>query len=180
MKVADRERPEQIKATAEEARIRHLLGVDSWKEARRDEADLRKARKRVSDPLLGCALGRVFYTKQISRDQHEAGAYFALVWTNWARVTGTPSPNLKAIDYSAVSGGLSTHPEESEGWRRDVLRRWQEVQSALFNANGDMGRTSGDIYAILKRTLLEDIGPLNADELGNLRVGLNAINKARA
>ena len=72
----DRQSPEAIKATAEEARIRQLLGVDVYLTAQR-KGRLEEARKRVSDPLLGSALGRFFYAKEIDRDQYEAGVWFA-------------------------------------------------------------------------------------------------------
>ncbi|WP_040639332.1 hypothetical protein [Microvirga lotononidis] len=140
---------------------------------------LEEARKRVSNPLLGYALGRLLFQKEIDQNQYDAGMYFAWLWKAHAKVRGLPSPNVRAIDYGAITGGYSTHPEDSEGWVMDVRRRWEDAQSALYHANGDQGRTTGPLRAILLRVLVEDIGPQDKYEMGNLRVGLNAINQAR-
>lgn len=174
----DRQPPEAITATAEEARIRQLLGVDVYLAARR-KGKLGEARKRVSNPLLGYALGRFLYAGEIDQKQHDAGAYFLWLYKANAKVRGWPSPNVRAIDYGAIPGGYSTHPEDSDEWARDVKRRWEEAYAAIYDANGDRGKSIGPIMEILKRVLVEDIGPSNAYELGNLRVGLNAVNQAR-
>lgn len=166
-------------ATAEEARIRQLLGVHVWLETRRNEKTLRAARKRVSDPLLGSALGRILYSNEIDQKQHAAGGYFVWLWRANARVRGWPSPNVRAIDYGSNVGGFSVHAEGSDEWVTDVKRKWGDAYRAIYDANGDHGRSTGDIFEILKRTLVEDIGPRNMIELGNLRIGLNAINHAR-
>lgn len=173
----DRERPEAVRATAEEARIRHLLGVDAWVSASRND-NMLEARKRVSNPLLGSALGRFLYTKQIDQSQYDAGLWFAELYREVSVINGAPSPNMKALDYGAIPG-RSTAEDKSEAWVKRRKAQWMDVHRALYDANGDQGRTTGPIMEILKRTLVEDIGPLNAWELGNLRVGLNAINQAR-
>lgn len=172
-------KPEAITATAEEARIRQLWGVDVWQEARRNESALREARKKVSNPLLGHALGRLFYSDQIDRKQYDAGTYFGWLWKAHARLTGAPPPNVRAIDYGAVSSGFSVYPEDTDEWVADIKRRWMDAHRFIYEANGDHGRSTGPIMEILKRTLVEDIGPLDKHELGNLRIGLNAINQAR-
>jgi hypothetical protein len=173
------EQPDAMTATAEEARVRQLLGVEVWVKAQRNEKALEAARKRIRNPLLGYALGRFLHANEITRDQHDAGMYFLWLWKANAKVRGWPSPNAKALDYGAIQGGCSTHPEDSDGWVKDVRRRWEGAHRFIFDANGDHGRTASPIMEILKRTLVEDIGPQNAYELGNLRVGLNAINQAR-
>lgn len=169
------ESPEAVKATAEEARIRHLLGVETWLSERRNEKALAAARKRVSNPLLGYALGRFLYAKEIDQGQHDAGLYFAWLYQANAKVRGWPSPNIRAIDYSAALSGFSTHPEASDEWVRDVRRKWEDAYRFILDAQKDFG----PVFEILKRTLIEDIGPRNMEELGNLRIGLNAINQAR-
>jgi hypothetical protein len=169
------ENPEKVKQTAEEARIRQLLGVDVWQAAKRDERALAEARKRVSNPHLGYALGRFLYANEIDQKQHDAGMYFAWLWRANAKVRGWPSPNVRAIDYGATLAGLSTHPEGSDEWVRDIRRKWEDAYRFILDAQKDFG----PVFEILKRTLVEDIGPRNMDELGNLRIGLNAIDRAR-
>lgn len=172
---SDTERPEAVRATAEEARIRQLLGVETWLSERRDEKALLAARRRVSNPLLGYALGRFLYAKEIDKDQHDAGAYFLWLYRSNAKVRGWPSPNVRAIDYGAISGGFSTLEEGSDEWVADVKKKWERAYRLILEAQKDFG----PVFEILKRTLIEDIGPRNMEELGNLRIGLNAINRAR-
>jgi hypothetical protein len=169
------ERPEAMTATAEEARIRQLLGVEVWLKAQRNEKSLEAARKRVRNPLLGYALGRFLYGQEIDQKQHDAGLYFAWLWRANAKVRGLPSPNAKALDYGAIQMGLSTHPEASDEYVSDIRRKWETTYRFIMEAQGDFG----PVFEILKRTLVEDIGPRNAEELGNLRIGLNAINNSR-
>jgi hypothetical protein len=175
---SDTENPDKVRAPAEEARVRQLLGVDAWTKARRNEKSLEAARKKVSNPLLGSALGRFLYANEIDRDQFEAGFWFAELYRDFAIIRGLPSPNMKALDYGAVAG-RSTAPDKDEDWANGRKRKWERAMKAIYDANGDQGRTTGPIFEILKRTIVEDIGPHNAYELGNLRVGLNAINVAR-
>lgn len=169
------EQPDAMMATAEEARIRQLLGVDVWQKAQRNERALEAARKRVRNPLLGYALGRFMHANEITRDQHDAGLYFLWLYSAHAKIMGLPSPNAKALDYGAVQGGLSTHPESSEEYVRDIRRKWEKAYKFILQAQEDFS----PVFEILKRTLVEDIGPQNGYELGNLRIGLNAINQAR-
>lgn len=171
---SDTEKPEAVTATAEEARIRQLLGVDVFLAAKRDERAMTAARKRIRDPLLGYALGRLRYAKEIDPRQYDAGMYFAWLWRAHAKVRGLPSPNVKALDYGAAQG-LSIHPEDSDEWVADVRRKWADAYRFIFEAQKDFG----PVFEILRRTLVEDIGPRNLVEMGNLRIGLNAINRAR-
>jgi hypothetical protein len=173
----DRQSPEAIKAVAEEARIRQLLGVDVYIAEKR-RGRLEEARKRVSNPLLGSALGRFLHGEEIDRDQYEAGLWFAEIYRDMAIVRGWPIPNLKALDYGALPG-RSTASDKSPEWVARRRKQWEGAMAAIYHANGDQGRSTGPIFEILKRVIVEDIGPSNAYELGNLRVGLNAINQAR-
>lgn len=175
-----KESEDAIKATALEARMRQTLGVEEFLDKQRaGRAVLAQAMKKLDNPLLGYALGRMLYTKGIDQKQHDAGTYFVWVWKTNARLMGSPSPNVKAIDYGASTGGYSTFPEDSPEWVDDVKKRFRDAQRAIFDANSDHGRTSGPLFEILKRVLVEDRAPANATELGALRVGLNAINKSR-
>lgn len=169
------EDPEAVTATAEEARIRQLLGVEVWQASRRNERDLIEIRSKIRNPLLGYALGRFLYGREIDQKQHDAGLYFAWLWRANAKIRGWPFPNVRAIDYGASSGGISTHPESSPEFIMDIRRKWEDAYRFIMDAQTDFG----PIFEILKRTLVEDIGPRDEEELGNLRIGLNAINQAR-
>lgn len=179
----ERETPEQAKAIALEARLRQQWGVETvlklQRQQRGAEAALSEARRKMDNPLLGYALGRLCYSGEIDRKQHDAGSYFVWLWKTHARLTGAPSPNVRSIGADMTGGGISCHPEDSDDWANDMKRLWRDTYRYIFDANGDHGRTSGPIFEILKRVLVEDLGPENAAELGALKVGLNAINRAR-
>lgn len=173
----DRAQPDDIKSVALEARARQVLGVDEFLKAQRQKrgAEAALLKKRMDDPLLGYALGRLRYSGEIDGKQHDAGSYFIWLWKANARVRGWPSPNVRSIGADMAASGLSTHPEESDEWIADIKRKWSDTYRFIMGAQRDFG----PIFEILKRTIVEDIGPQNAEELGNLKIGLNAINSAR-
>lgn len=176
-----RESEDAIKATALEARMRQTLGVEEWQDRKRGgQAALAAAMKKLDNPLLGYALGRMLYTKGIDQKQHDAGSYFVWIWKTNARLTGAPSPNVKAIDYGATTGGYSTYAEDSPEWVDDIKKRFREAQRAIYEADDDkFGHRAGARMEVLKRILVEDKAPANATELGTLRISLNAINQSR-
>jgi hypothetical protein len=166
---------EDIKATVLEARLRQE--GDEWLSLRGSPKAMREARRRMDDPLRGYALGRLLIKGRkdpasgVTKIQHDAGEYFIRLYRARAKISGWPSPNLRAIDYGAVSGGLSTHPEESPGWVADVKRRWEALNQRIYDMN------SGDVYAVLKRVLIEDRDCEDLQQVGALRMGLNAIDR---
>lgn len=166
---------EDVKATVLEARLRHE--GDEWLSLRGSPKAMREARRRMDDPLRGYALGRLLIkgrkdaAKGVTKTQHDAGEYFIRLYRARGKISGWPSPNLKAIDYGAVSGGLSTHAEDSPGWVADVKRRWEVMLQPIYDLN------IPDVYAVLKRVLIEDRDCDNLQQVGSLRMGLNAIDR---
>ena len=164
-------------ATALEARMRQILGVDAWKAARSTKEALQAACNDMDDPLLGSALGRLLLMGRrdtgegITKTQYGAGGYFGWLYRANAKVRGWPSPNAKALDYGAAAPGFSTHDEDSDEYVTDVKRKWSDLYGTVMEADGRQGK----VFEALKRVLLED---LDAD-VGELRMGLNAINRAR-
>lgn len=174
------ESEEEATATALEARVRRLWGVEAWLRLR-ETGGLPAAKQAASNPLLGSALGVLFHVGKkhedigISAKQYSAGAYFGWLYRANAKVRGWPSPNVRAIDYGAVTGGLSVHPEDSDEYIIDIRRKWSDMYRSIIDAD----RQAGAVFEILKRVLLENLGPDNIEEIGHLRIGLNAIEKAR-
>lgn len=131
----------------------------------------------MDDPLRGYALGRLLIKGRksaaagITKAQHDAGEHFVRLYRARGRIGGWPSPNLKAIDYGAVTGGLSTHPEDSPGWVADVKRRWETMLQSIYDLN------MPDVYEVLRRVLIEDRDCENLQQVGSLRMGLNAIDR---
>lgn len=176
-----RESEEEATATVLDARVRQVLGVDHWLAARGARNALQDARKKVDDPLLGYALGRLLLVGRkdaaggINQAQHDAGTYFIWLYKANAKVRCWPSPNTRSIGADMVGGGFSTHPEDSDEWVADIKRKWSDMYGLIIEADG----RRGEVFEILKRVLIEDLGPQSQKEIGALRVGLNAINRAR-
>lgn len=167
------ESEEDAMATALEARLRRDLGVEAWLAARGSPKAMREARERMNNQLRGYSLGRLLLSKQITQEQHDAGNYFMWIYTANARFRGWPSPNPRSISADMVGGGFSTHPEDSPEWIADMRRLWEEMFTRIY----DLGVT--EVFEAVKRTVMEDMDPSDQGQLGFLRVGLNAINRAR-
>lgn len=176
-----RESEEEATATALDARVRQVLGVEHWIKARGAQQALTAARKKVDNPLLGYALGRLLVVGRkdpadgINQAQHDAGEHFIRLYRARAKIGGWPSPNVRSIGADMVAGGLSTHPEDSDEWVADIRRRWEQMYGLIMEADGQ----KGEVFEALKRLLIEDLGPQSVREIGAIRVGLNAINRAR-
>lgn len=174
-----RESEEDVKATGLDARLRK--DVKAWLALRNKPEALKTARKSVDNPLLGYALGRLLVVGRkdpadgINQAQHDAGEHFIRLYRARAKIGGWPSPNVRSIGADMVAGGLSTHPEDSDEWVADIRRRWEQMYSLIMEADGQRG----EVFEALKRLLIEDLGPQSVREIGAIRVGLNAINRAR-
>jgi hypothetical protein len=108
----------------------------------------------------------------ITQTQYDAGDYFIRLYEKRARIGNWPKPNVSAIDYGAVRG-LSIHPENSPEWERDIKQQFERVCQFIYDLN------NGDVYELMKRVLIEGFPPESMEDLGALRVGLNAVNRAR-
>jgi hypothetical protein len=162
---------------AEEARIRHVLGWDAWMRARRNEKAMTEARKRVSNPLLGDdPLGRLLYSMQISREQYDAGIWFRELMGKLARIDNAASMTPKSFLSGLVpSGGrFSLYEEDTPEWIEEQKRRRRRVQGYVMNSQPN----NQAVFSVLNWVVREGRDP-HPSEIGNLRVGLNAISQAR-
>lgn len=169
----DREKPEDAKAVALDARIRNMLGVDAWLKLRDDGKALKEQRRKVDKDLLGYALGRLYYTEQITEAQHDAGRYFIGVYLANARIRGWPSPNIRSPGAEMVAKGMSCHAEDTDEWVFEMRRKFQDITRAIYDMRQE------DVFEGLKRALIEDLDPINPDALGALKAGLNEIARIR-
>lgn len=186
IKHSDRVPEEPADIVALEARVRQLLSVEKWLECRANPAAMAAARDAVRDRDLGSPLGKLRMLGRddgISRKQHSAGVYFAWLVNERNMLRGPPSPNVQAVNYGCAPTptlepvepvSFSEHEKGTEEWEKDVLRRYERMYGAIIQAD----RHGGKIFEILRSTLIVEAMP-KEDELGDLRMGLNAIDRAR-
>lgn len=184
------ETPEQVTATALDARMRQILGVDTWLKHKDAGKALKAARNDMANPLLGSALGRLLLAGRddlangISQRQYDAGVYFGWLYRNNARVRGWPSPNARGAPVEMTSAGvynsadldpeLAQTDEEKKTLNKriaDLKSSWSDMYGALMEADGRRGA----VFEAIKRALLEDLD----GDVGELKLGLNAIDRIR-
>lgn len=134
--------------------------------------------------LLGYPLGRLRMTNQVSEIQHRAGNEWALLVRAYAGSQGIPMGQPRsgsALSDSAkpayaFAGGDGLMGSEDEESRISNLRsRYDQCFEALMEVGQSLGR--GRSVAIATRLVcIEERYPSDY-ELGDLRVGLNALAK---
>jgi hypothetical protein len=168
-----KETVDEARSTVLEARLRQFWGVDRWLRDRHNKSAVEEAKRQMSNPLFGYALGRLLYSREVDQKQHDAGEWFIAIYRANARFRGWPDPNPKSIGGEMVSRGISCHPDDSPEWQRDMRRRFEDAYREIMDAAKDHGEK---VYEDLRRVLIEDLPP---SDPGLVRVGLNAVNKAR-
>jgi len=139
----------------------------------------------VDNPLAGHALGRLRLRHQphgpqdprsISQEQFEAGERYAVIATHHATIMGyaTGSPRSAPLEVAASGPACREEPEEAVVLR--VRRRFADCYRALMDAGRGIGQ--GAKVALVTYDICLDrraMESLTAAELGNLKVGLNAL-----
>ena len=157
------ETEKDIMETAIEARQRHH-GVTA-----------KQAKER-----LGTALGRLAWHGTISAAQYEAGREFGELYRRHHMVMGLPLPSPRSVAGLLVSGGVfggsSSEPDSVVVER--LRRRFDAATDALDQCDRDHRFSPGRRPAILIYRVVcvdEDTTLWPAEDLGNLRVALNAL-----
>lgn len=178
--------------------MRQVLGVDEWL-ARRDQKEAMKAAKsKVDNPLLAPdnPLGRLLYVGRtdkasgISRLQYSAGAYFGWLYRSMRKIRWghVPEPKAVTLEMAGGNGRYYTEDEldldhastpEQEQAIRDRIKEVEQLWSEMYRAIMDADDRKGKVFAILRKVLIDCSYPRSQEEIGDLRTGLNAINKAR-
>jgi hypothetical protein len=134
--------------------------------------------------LLGYPLGRLRLSNQISELQLRTGNEWAMMVRSYAGMMGVPfgSPRSGSLlsdsaapAYAFASDGARADAEEYE--KRCVTLRGR--YDGCFVILNEVGRSLGRSHCILvtvRRVCIEERYP-NDSELGDLRVGLNALAK---
>ena len=143
------------------------------------------APEHADNPLAGYALGRLRLRHQshgppdpcsISEMQYEAGERYARIATEHARIMGyaSGSPQSARLDAGPAGFALAEKPEEDAIAR--VRRQFADCYRALMEASRAIGQ--GTAVALITYDVCLDrrrAESLTARELGNLKVGLNAL-----
>lgn len=146
---------------------------------RRDaKGDVRKSE------LLGYPLGRLRFSNEVSEIQLRAGNEWAIMVRSYAGMMGVPlgSPRSgSALNDSGKPGyafALYDARADAEEYQKRCTTL-RERYDGCFETLGEVGRSLGRGHAVLgamRRVCIEERYP-NDRELGDLRIGLNAIAK---
>ena len=151
-------------STVIEARRRHL-GVTA---------------KQARDEKLGTALGRLAFRELISEEQYQAGLAFGQLYHRHHAALGLPMPNPRSVAglliNEGIFGGSAGEPDQEV--IEKLRRRFGDATNALDQCDRDHRFSGGGRPALLVyRVVCTDEEALNwkVDDIGNLRVALNAL-----
>jgi hypothetical protein len=201
-----RETEDDTKATALEARLRRELGVEAWLAARGTPKALREARRAMDEPLLSdknplgwlLLVGRRDAAAGITQDQYDAGQFFRRLHRLNAVITNPQREHPVAIGADLVGNATEVKPADEVSHYEDneldpdravdhrheqeireriakVKSRWLTLYGFIMEADAQRG----EVFSILRKVLIECSPPESMAELGALRTGLNAVNRAR-
>ena len=119
------------------------------------------------DPMHGSVLGRLCLAGHITRDQHEAGARWAIVVQRFAAAWHIPMATPRAVDLNAVRSGFAIGEDESPE-RVAQLRHIRMAYEDGFAALRDAGMHA---TSAVSECVTRDEVPL----LLALRIGLDAL-----
>jgi len=178
-----RGRPRKVNVTRDESgksrgEILDLSVVMNQPHRRAAKGDARKSE------LLGYPLGRLRFIGEISEDQLQVGNEWALMVRAYAGMNGIRigSPRSgSALDDSAKARGASFEGEawgDAEEHEKRVLAlrsRYNDAFERLTELGMALGRSTSILIAV-RRVCIEERDP-TPSELGDLRLGLNALMK---
>jgi hypothetical protein len=172
------EKPEAVTATAQEARVRRLLGVETWTKVRKDPKAMKKARAKVAAQYHGYQLGLLALANDaepgtgISLAQHDAGMDWLALHLDYLAAMGFPAPvrSPSAEPHIKRTGDDPTSDKRAAR----VAARYNTIKSRIWQQSvGHVGRHP---WLVLQDVLVDDrYEPRN---LGNLRVALNVLMRA--
>ena len=136
--------------------------------------------KVARDERLGSALGRIAFKSLISEVQYQAGREFGMLHLHHAIVMGLPVPNPQSVSMMLLKEGVfgANANENVDEIAEKIRKRFDAATSAINECDREQRllpghRPSWLIYHVICRD--EDIENAKVDDLGNLRVALNAL-----
>ncbi len=136
--------------------------------------------KRARDERLGSALGRLAFAGLISDLQYQAGVIFADLYRQHNVTVGLPMPSPSSVAGLLINEGIfgSSPSEPVLEVIEKVKRRFAEATAALDDCDREHRLSTGRRPTFLVYRVIcadEDVQHKNTDDIGNLRVALNAL-----
>jgi hypothetical protein len=136
--------------------------------------------KQAKDERLGTAFGRLAWQGMITTAQYEAGREFGELYRRHHMVMGLPLPSPRSIAGLLVSGGVfgGSSGEPDAALVERLRRRFDAATDALDQCDRDHRLSHGGRPVLLIYRVIcvdEDTTLWAAEDLGNLRVALNAL-----
>ena len=124
----------------------------------------------------GYSLGILNLWGQISEDQFKAGEWYTGMIYRYCALRGLPLPTPKSPSMMLIGGGGGEGRETDPDEMASARRKHVGARQALLTAGMQIG-VGSRVNAITYAVCIEDRAPesLNEVDLGNLRVGLNAL-----
>lgn len=154
----------EVMATAIEARKRHF-GLTA---------------KQARDERLGTALGRLAFYGLVSEVQYQAGVTFGDLYRHHNTTIGLPMPSPSSVSGLLINEGIfgSSPSEPVLEVIEKIKRRFLEATDALNACDREQRLSNGRRPTLLVYRLIcndEDGRHWGVDDIGNLRVALNAL-----
>ena len=151
-------------ATVLEARQRHY-GVSA---------------KQARDERLGTSLGRLAFREAISDVQYQAGLAFAKLYHQHHLAMGLPVPSPSSVAGILINEGIfGSSPSEPVLEEIERLkRRFEQASDALDHCDREQRYSGTRRPTLLMYRVVctdEDAGQWPGDDIGNLRIALNAL-----
>ena len=136
--------------------------------------------KQAKDERLGTALGRLAFRELISETQYQAGVAFGKLYRDHHVMVGLPSPSPRSVAGLLINEGIfGASPSEPV---LDVLeklkRRFNDATNVLDACDREHRMSAGHRPTLLVYRVIcsdEDAMHWPAEDIGNLRVALNAL-----
>jgi hypothetical protein len=138
--------------------------------------------KQAKDERLGTALGRLAFRNLISETQYQAGAAFGELYRGHHAVVGLPPPSPRSVAGLLVNEGIfGGRPDEPDpALIAKLKRRFGDATGALDACDREQRLSAGRRPTLLVYRVIcmdEDAMHWPAEDIGNLRIALNALTR---
>jgi hypothetical protein len=136
--------------------------------------------KQAKDERLGTALGRLAFRELISEAQYQAGVAFAQLYRDHHAVVGLPSPSPRSVAGLLINEGIfgASPSEPALEVLEKLKRRFNDATNVLDACDREQRMSAGRRPTLLVYRVIcsdEDALHWGEDDIGNLRVALNAL-----